>query len=322
MSSGESQHKTFNRLYIKNDETGFDKFEDEISKDNVNKKSLCQDVILYMYNKAVKSNRRNHENDYDETLADSSENNINSAGLVEVINKAIKNFDPEKGISLRHYINYLLNCNALQIRQKDAFYDPKSSEAKRIVMLTKAMDKCGVDYRDIANLSNEQREALCANIKVDNRGLDILLRELQKKNKSPLVYLNEDDDEEYEICIADKSAGISILQAEVLKMFSYIFKNSKEKKHRIFLMLDSNIVRKMEWSINSFKEYTDKAYTEYANKYREYKSKDIICYEWFDGKREVGSDFDIKDYNNKKSILTQTYSNPYKELCDAYGIRE
>ena len=73
---------------------------------------------------------------------------------------------------------------------------------------------------------------------------------------------------------------------------------------------------------NSFKDYTDKAYTEYANKYREYKSKDIICYEWFDGKREVGSDFDIKDYNNKKSILTQTYRNPYKELCDAYGIRE
>ena len=39
-------------------------------------------------------------------------------------------------------------------------------------------------------------------------------------------------------------------------------------------------------------------------------------------KNKLFSKFNIKDYNNKKSILTQTYRNPYKELCDAYGIRE
>ena len=286
----------FNKIKIVDGRKDFSCYDTQI-RNGVARRTIISKTCSYIYEKLT-----NEECEV-----------INGEALFKTVKNAVESFDIKGEYKLGQHINNMLNMRQSDIIEDDilkAGYKNKSI-VKKINNFKKDLKKANINWDELS--SNEQVEV----------AKQLGISELQLKNilgfqnfaNSDRLYSTDECDEESTIDIPDDSSNDLMAHMDyVYSFFSYVFKNSKEKKHEIFKMIDSNGVRNMDYDPHEFIDFVNMEYIGYADKYKTYEDVDIVSYKWFGGKRSTDKDVSKKEFGSKKVNFKITYKTPYEKL--------
>lgn len=286
----------FNKIKIVDGRKDFSCYDTQI-RNGVDRKTIISKTCSYIYEKLT-----NEECEV-----------INGEALFKTVKNAVESFDIKGEYKLGQHINNMLNMRRSDIIEDDilkAGYKNKSI-VKEYNNFKKDLKKANINWDELS--ANERVEA----------AKQLGISELQFKNMFEYknfthpdrLYSADECDEESTIDISDnRSKDLMAHMDYVYSFFSYVFKNSKEKKHEIFKMIDSNGVRNMDYDPHEFIDFVNMEYIGYADKYKTYEDVDIVSYKYFDGKRRTDRDVSTQEFDKEQSKFSTTYRTPYKKL--------
>ena len=289
----------------KNAQRDFSCYDTQI-RNGVDRKTIISKTCSYIYEKLT-----NEELEV-----------INGEALFEAVRYAVKNFDIKGEYKLGQHINNILIKRKPDIIEGDILNAQYKNRAvvKKYYNFKKDLKKANINWDELS--SNEQVE-VAKQFGISELQLKNMLGFQNFTNSDRLYSVNQDDEEYDKNGIEDKSAEDAITRIERYEykydMFSYIFKNSKEKKHEVFKMIDGNEVRNKDYDPLEFIEFVDMEYIRYVDKYGKYEDVDIVSYKWFGGKRSTDKDVSKKKFGSRKSSFKITYKTPYEKLQDKFN---
>lgn len=291
-------NKVFNKIKINDDRKDFSCYDTQI-RNGVDKQTIISKTCNYILENPALTNEELKV--------------INGEALLKAVKDAVESFDIKGEYKLGQHINNMLNMRRPDIIEDDilkAGYKNKSI-VKEYNNFKKDLKKAKINWDELS--SNEQVEA------AKQFGIsELQLRnmfEYQDFTNSDRLYSTDECDEESTIDIPDNRPKDLMAHMDyVYSFFSYVFKNSKEKKHGTFKMIDSNGVRNVDFDPLEFIDFVDMEYIRYADKYKTYEDADIVSYKYFDGKRSTDKEVSTQKFKNEKSKFSTKYRTPYKKL--------
>lgn len=294
--------RIFKKIQIHNEDGRFDKYEEEIRRPGVDRHTLANKIIEKTLNGISKSDLYH----------------VNQLNYLKAIRYAINTFDVAKGYKLCQQINNVLLLKRPDIMEASISYNTGHKEVKNNARFMKDLAKFGID--NIDELNSEERKAFCEATGYSEESLKNH-RNIFNILNPVSTYTYDEDGREYS-AIDSIPSGESEIKSEchleIYYLFSYIFKHSPDEQHEVYSMINSNWVRSHYIAIDSFAEFTNKPYAQYADKYEKYKDFDIIYYKWFDGKRQGDDGFPIDKFKEKYKTFKKEYEKPYNKLWDKY----
>lgn len=330
--------KAYKNLVINDKRQDYPEFleiANKICEPDTDRKELAKEILNYMIRPLTKDTKKGNGtpiNDY--------RSYFDSANFIETILYAVKTFDLNKcnddncivnkenaGRFLGYYINSLLKKRYSNIFYGDAGDEHKKWEREKdkiireIYNLKKAFEKkyIGQQWED---LSGTQQEKIAKEFGYSKETLDKYYSYNNINNPQSLFCKNEDGEEFLLDVVPSDKNQTDIVSLEIYAMFSYVIKNAPEKKRETFFMIDTNMLKNADIEVKDFKQFIHLDYLKYAQAYRKFIDKDIICYKWFDGKRPEDKEIDLTLFKSKKSSFSTTYRTPYNNLCKMYLKRK
>lgn len=294
----------FNKIKIVDGRKDFSCYDTQI-RNGVDRKTIISKTCDYMLKNPA--------------LANEDLEVINLEALFKAVKNAVESFDINGECKLGQHINNTLNMRRSDIIEDDILTSQYKNKTKKYYNFKKDLKKANINWDELS--ANERVEA-AKQLGISELQLRNMLDFQNIINADRLYTVNQDDEEYDKNGIEDKRAEDAITCIEdyeyMYDMFSYIFKNSKEKKHEIFKMIDSNGVRNMDYDPHEFIDFVNMEYIGYADKYKTYKDVDIVSYKYFDGKRSTDKNVSKKEFKSKQANFTETYRKPYNYLGEMY----